>query len=237
MKQRGFAIEGWMIQMAVGALVVAAIVTAGAIYLHHRDAENFKAGQADVQAKWDRQKLADVELARMTSVEVGRALLLAEKGRMAAEAEAQKHRDKFEEGKREARRLGVALAGCTIEGQDPAPSSATGAVAGINPGPGIRAPGVAGGAASVRLTWEFVREFDGGWTGLDGKPVSPLVAGGAGAGPAGAFAPYRLEDAVDVAGVNAERCSRDRRELDTLTRKIQAAGAAWDSTHQSRETR
>lgn len=228
MRQRGFGYVELIICIAVLGIVAAIVITVRHWVVEYGESQ-FSSGAASVQAKWDKAKLESVALERARNEEVGVALDILAKNVASAEAKAVKHESNFEEAKREARRLGIALDGCSIEGQDPAPNRAARGVAGVDSTPGIRAPGVASAAPHTRLTWEFVRQFDGGWTGLDGKPVSEAPARGEGAERAGPFAPYSLADAVDVAGENAISCSADRRSLDALIRSIRAASTAWEA--------
>jgi len=90
--------------------------------------------------------------------------------------------------------------------------SATGAVASQQPDSGLR------------LTWAYVLLHDRAWVGKDGEPVFS----GAGIPPGGAAetdpSPYGPGEILDNQGINAQRCSEDRRNygaLVDLIRKLQ----------------
>ena len=94
----------------------------------------------------------------------------------------------------------------------PIAKPATGAVASREPDSGLR------------LTWAYVLLHDRAWVGKDGEPVFS----GAGIPPGGAAetdpSPYGPGEILDNQGINAQRCSEDRRNygaLVDLIRKLQ----------------
>ena len=72
----------------------------------------------------------------------------------------------------------------------------------------------------LRFSWEFVRLFDTAWTGKDSEPVF----GNTGIPPSGASitdsSPYGAEEVIDAHGINAQRCSEDRRNYAALVKLI-----------------
>lgn len=81
-----------------------------------------------------------------------------------------------------------------------------------------------GGGVRLRLTAEFLREYDGAWTNADGKPV--FVDSGGPTDPAGDT--VTLETLLATHAENAARCSRTSRRLTsliTLVRKLQGRAA------------
>ena len=94
----------------------------------------------------------------------------------------------------------------------PVDKPATGTVASQQPDSGLR------------LTWAYVLLHDRAWVGKDGEPVFS----GAGIPPGGAAetdpSPYGPGEILDNQGINAQRCSEDRRNygaLVDLIRKLQ----------------
>lgn len=87
-------------------------------------------------------------------------------------------------------------------------------------------PGV---APRLRLTYQFLREWDAGWTGDTGQPVFSDT-GGPADGPLGAASPLTLDDALDNQGTNAQRCSADRRQLKKLVTLVRKLRADWGRT-------
>jgi hypothetical protein len=73
----------------------------------------------------------------------------------------------------------------------------------------------------LRLTYAFLRDYDAGWTGYDGKPLFGDTGGAAGPIPeAGAPSEAGLEELLDTHATNAGRCSANARQLDRLTTLI-----------------
>ena len=221
MKQRG--------SILLYALVAIGLV--GALYgLYNAiDSRAFARGQAQKQAEWDAANRVAEDEERARRTEVARQLLLEEKRRLVAEQAAKTNHTQWQEAVRESRRRGNTLAECTQAAEPAGPSA--GADAAGAAGVGLRAPGLGGGghaagAAGVRLTAEFVRLYDGAWTGLAGEPLFGIAAGRE--APAAAGAAWRsVDELLDVHGHNAQSCSADRRELDTLIRRIEAAEQGW----------
>lgn len=83
---------------------------------------------------------------------------------------------------------------------------------------------------TLRLSWGFVREWDGAWTGQTGQPVFGLQLGGTGAGEQpDTPSPLSIDDLSDNHAANAALCSTDRRRLNALTDKIKALQQRWQS--------
>src|SRR3990167_747430 len=221
MRERGFIVPVW------GYLVLA-IVVLGMLYgllawvdNNWETSAGVRKGEAFRQAEWDaanRQAETD-EKERQAAITA--ALLDEQKLADAADRRADDSHTLWKEAQRDARRKGTALAVCAGT-PEPQPS-------GGDSGGGLRAPpSVApAGDPGIRLTWGGLRLYDAAWTGSDGKPVYPTPAGSDGTAGPGAASPYRLDDLVDVHGINAERCSADRRDYRALINRIRAAEAAW----------
>ena len=207
---RGF---GW-----IQVVVILAIVATTAAVLIGTYHQGKGAGRLEVQSRWDADKIARAAKTAALEQDLSDALKEGEERRVALSAQARTHEDNWRRERREARNRGDVLAAC----EDGARGNAA---------PGIRQAGDGGGAPRIRLTWSFVRQYDGAWSGADGQPVSPLAGRDLGAERARALAPYGIDDVLDVAGENAISCSRDRRELARLIDRIKAAGAAWDNAN------
>jgi hypothetical protein len=210
--------------LAFGALCGAVLVAHH--WLEQRDDQNYKRGLAAKQIEWDRANEAAAELERRRGAAVGRELLAADNARAAAETKAHDAEAKWEEARREARNSRRPSVVC----QKPRSEDAAGAQR--DAGPGIPVAGVVDHRPDLSggplLTWGFVLDFDAAWTGADGEPVFGAAAGRPEAAAAGAASPYSPDDALDVHGANARRCSEDRRELGSLIEKLERAQAAWD---------
>lgn len=221
MKQRG--------EILLYALVAVGLV--GALYgLYNAiDSRAYARGLAQKQAEWDAANRAAEAEERARRTEVARLLLLEEQRRLAAEQAAKTNHNQWQEAVRESRRQGNTLAECNPAAEPAGPSAGADAAGGA--GAGLRAPGLGGsghatGSAVVRLTPEFVRLYDRAWTGLAGEPLFGVAAGRE--APASAGAAWRTPDELlDVHGHNAQSCSADRRELDALIRRIEAAERGW----------
>jgi hypothetical protein len=73
------------------------------------------------------------------------------------------------------------------------------------------------GHPRLRLSYGFVREYDGVWTDRAGEPVFRDPGGPAGGPPApGELAGLGLEEVLDVHAENAARCSENSRRLGAL---------------------
>lgn len=229
MKARG-SIE---MQMVFGICVIGLLVVsvfAVLTYLDNRDKRNFELGQANVQAKWTAANLEAEQDKAARNVAVGKALIVADNARQAAEGKATSADQRWKEAVRESNRKGKPLATCdAVASSEPngADAGGTGIAAS---GPGMVGSGVAARPAGPRFTFEFVRQYDTAWTGSDGEPVFEATDGGPGfAGSRTAW--VTAEEIRDVHGENARRCSTDRRELDSLIKKIRAAAAAFDNAN------
>ena len=75
-----------------------------------------------------------------------------------------------------------------------------------------------------------MRQYDGAWTGISGESVFHITAWGEGAAGSSPTS-YALEDLRDIHGINAQRCSEDRRGFQALINKIEAASAAFDRSN------
>jgi hypothetical protein len=222
-KQRG-AVDLLMIVGLVGALVACAAYFVG-------EYRGVGRGRAQVQSQWDKKKLEDARVASQQDRARDAALLEIQQLRAAAEQRADTAETKLEEVKREARRRGTALVACQEPRSNPGPHAQPGGVARTPAAEDPGAAGVAGGGGLARaavFTWQFVFEFDGGWTDRAGQPVSGLTPGADWAERAAAASPYTPEDVLAVAGANAESCSRDRRELASLIARIERAAEAYE---------
>lgn len=225
--RRGFTLIQLVVVLAAASSVIAAAW--GAIAWHADT--HFKRGEASKQGEWDKANREAEAAQRARERDVSEAIKEKEAQRMSAMDRAARHEANWREAVRASNRNEVALGVCPEPGatEPHGPIRAAG-----DPGSGALPPAVAdaaparGAGGGIRLTWQFVRDVDTAWTGLDGEPVSPLAAGGEGAAGAGTASPYTLEDVRDVAGENAIRCSQDRREFAALKAKAEAAAAAWD---------
>jgi hypothetical protein len=223
----GFSTVQIIIITALLSLVLGAV--AGVYHL------GVSSGRAEMQQKWDNKKLEDARFAAERDRERDKGLLEEQQKRAAAERRAHDVEATAEEAKREARRNGVALVACQKPRPNPNSTATAGGVAGHPPAedPGAADLPAGGAVAGAPVfTWEFVREFDVGWTALDGQPVSDLAAGDDWARRAGAASPYSAEDIADVADANARACSRDRRELAALIAKIERSAETYDARRQ-----
>lgn len=240
MRERGFAIP----MQAWAALGVLAVLAAAAVAFHAWrngvEDSGYRRGLAEKQAEWDQAKLEQADLERRRNGAVERELAIA---RQDAETFAQAAEDfegKWKEALREVRRSSVALGSCGssapaepavavaggARGADPAPA---GGVAGEPAGSGLVAPDGGARVAGVHLHWRFVGLYDGAFTGLDGKPLSPAAAQlAAGAPGADAPSPYGLEELAEVAGDNGRKHSACRRDVANLRAEVERAAEAWD---------
>lgn len=211
--------------MVIGLLVVAFIAAIN--YLDRRDKRQFERGQADVMAKWNAANAKAAEDKARERAAVGRALIVADNARVAADEKAKNADQRWKEAVRESNRKGAVLAAC----DPPGSTEPARAVAGGGPTPEAAGSGLVAGerprAGVPRFSPEFVRELDTAWTGLDGEPV--FAAADRRDGPAGPGAPWvTAEEVRDTHGENARRCSADRRDFAALIARIKAAGAAVD---------
>ncbi len=211
-------------QAGFGLLVNLVLILAvlGALYglflyvdAHWETSAGVKKGETQRQALWDKANLKAEAERRAREQDVSDAIKEKEAQLAIARQRADDAHTQWKEAKRETDRKGTALAVC------PAPAADQPGAAPASP-----AAGAAGGG--VRFTWDFVRLYDGAWTGADGKPVFQDPAGGAGTEGAGAASPYTPGELLDVHGDNADTCSADRREFSGLIEKLRKAEKAWD---------
>lgn len=222
MRQRGFA--WWVYLLAAGAAV--ALLWAVVAWI---DGRGFERGKLKVKGEWDQANRDAETAARARRDAVAKALIIEEKRRLGAEQAAVDNHTKWQEALRESERNGKQLATCTRTPRSDA--QVRGGAAGQ---PTVQAPGagdVAGPRGAdpdpgVRFTAEFLRHYDTAWTGSDGKPVFGAAARPPDAASAGAVGPREL---LQVHGINAERCSAARRELEALMNDLRAAEAAWEA--------
>lgn len=219
-RSRGFGLLEFGIVVA-GLLALAAVVWG--IY-----SKGVEAGESAKQLEWlaDNAKKAADQRRREQGVDD--TILALQKERDVERIRAEENDRKWREARRNADRSKVSLAGC-----DPAPSPEPTRTVDASAGSGLQPPASASGGAAphtpggVRFAWEFVFAFDSAWTGADGKPVSQDPAGRGGAELAG-LSPYDPADVLAVHGENAQACSKDRRELGSLMKRLQAASDAWE---------
>jgi hypothetical protein len=233
--QRGFAgLNLIQIITGLGAAAALAGTVWGAIAWHA--STHYERGVQAERTAQNKKEEERRQAQRRRDDEVAAALLLEQQQRQAAEVVAEESNRRWREAQRDADRRKVALAHCEAGPAQSDGGGVVGAAAGpvVSPGgEGPAAPPAGGGITrpaahpGVRFTFEFVRQYDSAWTGLDGKPLPQALGGGEGAEHAGA-SPYTPADVIDVHGENAQACSADRRELDKLISKIAAAAAAYD---------
>lgn len=217
----------------VGLLCALALIVRG--YLSGVEERAYERGRAEVQAKWDTKKIEDAREAAAQKAAVERAILDEQRKRATAERHAQAYEAWWKEATNEAKRNRVALGACAADGRPAQPNGAVGDAQAQ--GEGLRAEAPPGGdragdhrSDSVRVTWEFVRRFDGLWTNPEGEPVSGLAPGPDWAERAGTPSPYDLEAVAEAASENARRCSRDRREFAALIARIERASETMEQS-------
>jgi len=190
--------------LVYGLLALAVLASAAGLYakVHH---DGYAEGEGVVQGRWDaanRTAQAQADALRQQRAAEGQKSSAA---LQQAEAEADAANDRWIQARKEARNARIPLAVCP--GQ-PQPSAT--AVAGTTPQ-----------LLVLRLSYEFLREYDTAWTGQDGQPVfsdpprppeTELAAA----------SPVTLPDALETHAENARRCSEHRRQLDKLTALIKS---------------
>lgn len=191
MKQRGF---GLILYLVLAVAILGALAgIARAIYVAGGDA---------VRLEW-------AEANRKAAEE-------AERERLAREAESRKHVAALQKAEREARtyaerwrqaRQALPLALECPTGPENSPRN--------------DATGEGGATPSTRLTYGFLRLYDGAWTGSKGEPVfgDPSRAPET-APPPGAPSARGLGDVLDVHAENARRCDENARQLGALVNLI-----------------
>lgn len=89
-------------------------------------------------------------------------------------------------------------------------------------------PGAVASAPRLRLTYGFLRLWDGAWTGDAGQPVFGDPGGPPESAPAaGAPSTRGLDEALDNHGENARRASENYRQLKRLTETLKKLRADW----------
>lgn len=210
MKQRGFVVPPI-------AYLIAGIAFLGALaglygWVH---GNGVKVGEANIQAKWNKQIEKDRALEAARTQDVSDAIKEKEQQRLAALSTAADNDTKWKEKVREVRRLQAQLASVD------APKNG-------DPNAGV---GVAGGGVTsprISLLWRYVGLHDGAFTGIDGKPLFKAQSEYALAPErADTASPYGLSDAIDIHGENARGFSACLRAFDDAMSKIDAAEKAW----------
>lgn len=222
MRQRGMIL--------VYGLVALAVIAAAWGALSWHAGVHFARGQADRQAEWDRDTIANERIAAARRAAVTAALQAEKVKTAAAEELARIHEINWRRARDEARRNGKPLGSCQGEGSSARPAGVAGPVAGEPAGEGLRAPGVGGAdRGGVALHWRFVGLYDGAHTGPDGQPLYRAQVDHALApGRADTPSPYGLDELIDAHGENARRFGACLRAFDDAMRKLDAAAEAWD---------
>ena len=197
-KQRGFTLLAYLIAGGV----VLAMLGGIAWKIHH---SGYVEGKAEVQLAWDAANAkAQVEANRLrTDREAeGRKATIA---LQQAEKEARIYAERWKQAKNALR--GTPLAVCPTSSPD-GPDAATATDASRNGGP--------------LLTFGFLRQYDGAWTGDDGQPVFGDPSRIAETAPAASAASARgLAEVLDNQQANASRCDDTRRQLGKLITLIE----------------
>lgn len=220
------------VDLVLYVLLAGAVVT-GVVILQRMIASHaefhYQRGLAEKQLEWDKDKERAAEVQRRKERAVADALLAEEKRRLAAETAAADANQRWEEARREARnRKPMVVCPPVDVERGRAGRPVAGTAGASDPAAPVAGDPAGDSGGGPRLTWDFVLLYDAAWTGADGQPVFGAAAGGAEAARAGAASPYTPDDALDVHGANARRCSEDRRTLAELIGKIERAAEAWD---------
>jgi hypothetical protein len=219
-RQRGFAVEAWMVWAVLGFGTLVGLLIGVQLYLAHIEKRGYERGVGEVRAEWNAAKLKAEEERKERDAAVAGALDTLAKKVAAAEAEADRNKTEWQEARNEARRNGRQLAACS----KPAPRVA--GEAGANPSSANDPAADSGGA--VLFHWRFVGLYDGAHRGLDGKPLFAATAQHARAPErADTPSPYTPDDVIDVHGANADSWADCRRDLNAAIDKVEAAEQAW----------
>lgn len=233
MVRPGLNEDGASLYLTLAVLVLIILVVAGIFMGGYYDGK--RAGQDEVRAEWDRQKVADEKAAaalrQASDGEVAAAEGKAELARQAADESERKWR----EVKNAAQKSGVALATCqggTVPVASGVPEHTDGAAADNR----VDVP-AGGGGRGVVVTWEFIRLWDSAWTDSNGQPVfgDPSITAGA-AGAADSASPYGPGDVLDNHQENARRGSACRRQLNSLIDLLDSLEAKWNQTYRTTTT-
>ena len=134
---------------------------------------------------------------------------------LAANQEARNYETKWKHARRSLRDSALAVCPAADALQPPYTAST----------PEVASPTPPGG---LRLTYGFLRLYDGAWTGEQGQPVFGDPGGPPeGAPPAGAPSARGLGDALEAHAENARRCSENSRQLKRLAETVKALRAKW----------
>ena len=88
---------------------------------------------------------------------------------------------------------------------------------------------VASRDGGIRLTYSFLRQYDGAWVSNDGQPLFGDPAGASeGAPAAGAPSTRGLDALIETHAVNAQRCSENSRQLGALVALIRKLSGSAD---------
>jgi hypothetical protein len=182
-----------LIVYAVLALAVMGMIGTGVYKVKQWGAE-------EVRAEWtEANRKAEAEAAKIRQERAAEG----QKSSIAlqqAEKEARTYAERWKTARNALRE--VPLAVCSDA--QPTPASAATAT-------------VASRTGGLRLTYGFLRQYDGAWTGEGGKPVFGDPAGAPeGAPAAGAASARGLDEALDTHAENARRCSENTRQLTGL---------------------
>lgn len=160
-----------------------------------------KKGEAAKQAEWDaanRKAEADAKVARLEREKEARK---ASAELQDAESRAREWQAKWRKDRTNGNRLAVCPEG---------PATPRTALAGASPPPD-----------RLRLTYGFLHDYDGVWTGLAGEPLFGDPRGSAEGAPSpDAPSAVGLEELLDVHAENAARASAASRQLTKLIRLI-----------------
>lgn len=203
MKQRGTAYL--QLAAALGVVVLFALYT---WWIH---SEGVTSGKAEVQAEWDRANAEARD--RADKARKDREARATEASRKLTDAQS-KASDWEAKWRREVAKHKGDKPYVVVECPKVAETESHDAGGRDAGGSGLRLP------PAVRLTPEFVRKYDGAWTGTGGEPVFEYPAGSLetalGASPVG------VGDLLVVHGENASRCSAQRRQLNKLIDLIES---------------
>ena len=213
-RQRGFG----LIIYAVMALAILGAL-AGLYALVDNSWETsagIEKGEANITAKWEKEnREAEVEAKKQRRAS---ELLAAELARqlIVAEGDAEDYARQLEQERAKRKREGrpLAFADCSKPNQTGGTENAT--------------PNKTDVTLTLRLSWDFVREWDAGHTDQTGKPVFGIQPGGAAPGEqANSASPLTLDDALSNHNSESKLCSGDRRRLNALTNKIRKLQESW----------
>lgn len=189
-----------LLAYAIAAIVILGMIAAGtrAIYVAGEDSE--KAAQAE------RDRVAQTK-ARENDLKLREDAREASMRLIAANMEAREYETKWNRARTALRE--TALAVCPDEPAKPGSA-------------------VVAGNSRLRLTYGFLRLYDGAWTGDAGQPIfGDPGRPPEGAPAAGAPSARGLDDALDAHAENARRASENYRQLKRLTETLKKLRADW----------